>query len=76
MAVIASAVPLAAAMLVGFVISIFQAVTQIQDQTLSYLPKLAAVCLVFFLLGPVFCQSLLELMDLTFQELPGIFKLG
>ena len=41
-----------ASMLVGFVVGIFQATTQIQEQTLSYVPKLVAVFLSLLVLGP------------------------
>jgi len=40
-----SAGPMLASLLVGFVISVLQATTQIQEQTLSYVPKLIAVFL-------------------------------
>ncbi len=36
---------LIAAMLIGLIISIFQATTQIQEQTLTFVPKLVGVCL-------------------------------
>lgn len=39
------------AVLVGLLISIFQATTSIQDQTLTFVPKILAVLLVFALLG-------------------------
>jgi len=47
-----SAAPMLASMLVGFVISVFQATTQIQEQTLSYVPKLVAVFLTLAIMGP------------------------
>jgi flagellar biosynthetic protein FliQ len=47
-----SAAPMLASMLVGFVVSVFQATTQIQEQTLSYVPKLVAVFLTLAILGP------------------------
>jgi len=43
---------MAASVLVGFVVSVFQATTQIQEQTLSYVPKLVAVFLSLAILGP------------------------
>ena len=43
---------LAVGMVVGFLVSIFQAVTQIQEQMLSFLPKILATGLVLFLLLP------------------------
>jgi flagellar biosynthetic protein FliQ len=47
-----SAGPMLASMLVGFIVSVFQATTQIQEQTLSYVPKLVAVFLTLAVLGP------------------------
>ena len=47
-----SAAPMLASMLVGFVVSVFQATTQIQEQTLSYVPKLVAVFLTLAIMGP------------------------
>ena len=59
--------PMLASMLVGFIVSLFQATTQIQEQTLSYVPKLVAVLLTLIVLGPwmlsqavVFARSLLD----------------
>ena len=49
---ILSGPPMAASMLVGLVVSIVQATTQIQEQTLSYVPKLVAVFLSIAILGP------------------------
>lgn len=47
-----SAPAMLASVLVGFVVSVFQATTQIQEQTLSYVPKLVAVFLSLAILGP------------------------
>ncbi len=43
---------LAAGMIVGIIISIFQAVTQIQDQSLSFVPKLIISVLAIIVAGP------------------------
>jgi len=43
---------LAVGMVVGFLVSVFQAVTQIQEQMLSFLPKILATGLVLLLLLP------------------------
>jgi flagellar biosynthesis protein FliQ len=43
---------LLAAMIVGLVVSIFQAVTQIQEQSLTLIPKIAALAVIVVLLGP------------------------
>ncbi|SDG16074.1 flagellar biosynthesis protein FliQ [Desulfosporosinus hippei] len=43
---------LGVALLVGLLVSIFQSMTQIQEQTLSFIPKVIAVAAVMLLLGP------------------------
>jgi flagellar biosynthesis protein FliQ len=43
---------LGVSLLVGLLVSIFQAMTQIQEQTLSFIPKVIAVVAVLLLLGP------------------------
>ena len=55
-----SAIPLAVSLGVGLCISIFQAATQIQEQTLSFVPKLAAVSAALFFLGPWMLKQAVE----------------
>lgn len=43
---------LLAGLVVGILVSVFQATTQIQEQTLSFIPKVAAVIIVIVLAGP------------------------
>jgi len=43
---------LGVALLVGLLVSIFQSMTQIQEQTLSFIPKVVAVAVVMLMLGP------------------------
>jgi len=47
-----SAAPMLASMVVGLIVGIFQATTQIQEQTLSYVPKLIAVFVTLAVIGP------------------------
>ena len=63
---------LAVALLVGLTVSIFQAVTSIQEQTLSFVPKLAAVGAVFLILLPWMIQTLVQYTTQLFQALPGL----
>lgn len=60
---------LGAGILVGLVISIFQSVTSIQDQTLATVPKIVAMVIVVVLLAAWIAQRLIEyaatLLDLT-----------
>lgn len=50
-------------LLVGLVISIIQAVTQIQEQTLVFVPKILAVMAVLLLLGPWMVRIMLDLVN-------------
>lgn len=43
---------LGVSLLVGLLVSIFQAMTQIQEQTLTFIPKVVAVVVVLMVLGP------------------------
>ena len=43
---------LMAGLVVGLVVSVFQAVTQIQEQTLAFIPKIIAIAAVLVILGP------------------------
>jgi len=67
-----SAPILAIALLVGLVISIFQAVTQIQELTLTFVPKLFAMALVMIYLGKWMAQVMINFTFRLFQELPNL----
>ena len=49
---VASVPPILASLVVGFIISLFQATTQIQEQTLTFAPKIIVTFLVLALVGP------------------------
>ncbi len=57
---------------VGLVISVVQAVTQIQEQTLSFVPKLLAVSAVFLLALPWMLQMLVKYTVELFRSLPTL----
>jgi flagellar biosynthetic protein FliQ len=69
---ILSAPPLAASLLLGLVIGVFQAATQIQDQTVSFVPKLVVVVVVLIALGPLLGAQLLRFTQAIFAALPLI----
>ena len=46
-------------LVVGLIVSIFQAVTQIQEQTLAFIPKVIALAAVLLLLGPWMLNQLI-----------------
>ncbi|MFC7544532.1 flagellar biosynthetic protein FliQ [Siccirubricoccus deserti] len=58
MAVQLAGPPLAAMLVIGLIISILQALTQIQEATLAFLPKLAVMGMVLLLLGPAMVGSM------------------
>ena len=60
--VIVSAPMLLTALIVGLVISIFQTVTSIQEQTLTFVPKIVAVFLVMILAGSWMLNTMLDLI--------------
>ncbi|MBV8809475.1 MAG: flagellar biosynthesis protein FliQ [Acidobacteriaceae bacterium] len=67
-----SAAPMLASLVVGLTISMFQAVTQLQEQTLSYVPKIVGVLITIAILGPWmitqtvrFAQTLFDSIALT-----------
>lgn len=72
LAVVLSAPPLLIATLFGVVISLIQAVTQIQDQTLPYVCKLISVAVTVTAVGRWFGTELLQLTNLAFAMIPNI----
>lgn len=64
--------PLSIALLVGLVISIFQAVTQVQEQTLTFVPKIIAVFLSLLFFGPWMLRLLMNFAVNIFGNLGGI----
>lgn len=63
---------LGVSLVVGLLVSIFQAVTQLQEPTLSFIPKILAVVLVIVLAGPWMLNSLLSF---TIQLFAGISEI-
>ncbi len=64
--------PLLASMVVGFVVSLLQAATQIQDQTLAFVPKLVVVMIVLAAMGPVLGASLVRFCQTLFLAIPSV----
>ncbi|MCP8847309.1 flagellar biosynthesis protein FliQ [Latilactobacillus curvatus] len=60
------------AMVVGLVISIFQATTQIQEQTLSFVPKLVAIFVTLILAGNFMITTLKEFTEYIFRLISGV----
>lgn len=69
------AVPLlGTGLIVGLTVSIFQAVTQIQELTLTFVPKILAVLLVLVLLFPWMMQIMLHFTSNLFMNIPGYIR--
>ena len=62
---------LGAVMAVGLVVSIFQAITQIHEATLSFVPKLIAAIAVFAIAGPWMLTTLVEFIRSTILSIPN-----
>jgi flagellar biosynthetic protein FliQ len=60
---------LISSMVIGLLSGLFQAVTQVSDSTLGFLPKLVAVALVFWLSLPWIIQSMMAFMARTFEAM-------
>jgi flagellar biosynthesis protein FliQ len=58
------------AIVVGLVISLLQAVTQLQDQTLSFVPKIIAMMVVMLYTLPWVLNEIVEYSQDVFQEIP------
>jgi len=65
-----SAPPLIASLLVGFVASVVQAATQIQDPTIAFVPKLVAVLLVVLASGPLLAAHVVRFAQALFLVIP------
>jgi flagellar biosynthesis protein FliQ len=57
---------------VGLIVGIFQAATQINEMTLSFIPKLLAMAAVLALTGPWMLRSLVEYTRNLIESIPGM----
>jgi len=72
MTVLVSAPLLGAALVTGLLVSLFQAATQINEMTLSFIPKLLVLVLVLILAGPWMLNMMLDYMRRLFTSIPGM----
>ena len=56
---------------VGLTVSLFQAITQIHEATLSFVPKLVAAIAVFAIAGPWMLTTLVDFIRSTLLAIPG-----
>ena len=58
-------------LLIGLVVSIFQAATQIHEATLSFVPKVVGAVAVLAIAGPWMLTTLVEYLQRTLQSIPS-----
>lgn len=67
-----AAPPLLAALVIGLVVSIFQAATQINEMTLSFIPKLIGMFLVLIITGPWMIHLMVDYVQRLFSSIPWL----
>lgn len=70
--IVLSAIPVATAMVVGLVISVFQAATQIQEQTLTFVPKIVFTFLVLAIAGGWMLQQIIAFAVPLFETISDV----
>jgi flagellar biosynthetic protein FliQ len=56
----------------GLTVAVFQALTQINEMTLIFIPKIAATVLAIVLFGPWMLQKLVNYTTALFESIPGV----
>lgn len=72
MVVVVCGPPIIISMVVGLIISLFQAVTQIQEATLTFVPKMIVIFAALAAMGPWLGSSLVRFTQLCFEEFPKL----
>jgi flagellar biosynthetic protein FliQ len=60
------------ALVVGLVVSLFQAATQINESTLSFIPKLLAIAVTLVIVGPWMLTTMLDYLRHTLTSIPTL----
>lgn len=71
-ALLLTAPPLVISLVVGLLVSFFQAATQINESTLSFIPKLVAVTVMLVIAGPWMLSIALDYMREMFTSIPSL----
>jgi flagellar biosynthetic protein FliQ len=66
------AIILLPALLVGLIVSMFQAATQINEMTLSFIPKLMVIFAVLILAGPMILGMIMDYTRRLIESIPGM----
>ena len=67
--IVGSGPAVGAAMVVGIVIALFQALTQVQEATLTFVPKMLAIFAAMILMAPVIASQLFVFTEMIFQRI-------
>ncbi|MAD26969.1 MAG: flagellar biosynthetic protein FliQ [Pseudomonadales bacterium] len=59
-------------LLIGLIVAMFQAATQINEQTLSFLPRLLVTFITLIWLGPWLASQMVEFTDTLYRQIPGL----
>jgi len=70
--ILVSAPLLLAALAVGLLVSVFQAATQINEMTLSFIPKLLVMFVVLVVAGPWMLTMMMDYTKRLFSSIPGL----
>lgn len=71
---ILSAAPVLVSLVVGLLVSILQATTQIQEQTLTFVPKLVAIMLTLVFAGPWMMTQAVRFVTAILETFPTVVK--
>ena len=63
---------LIASIVIGLLVAIFQAATQIHEQTLTFVPKVLVIALMLLVLGSWMIRIITEFFDLIFDKIAGM----
>ena len=73
-AILLSAPMLLAGLIVGLLVSIFQAVTQINEMTMTFIPKMLAVAIALIFFFPWMIQSMTDFIKILLINMPGYIR--
>ena len=71
---IITAAPVGAALIVGLLVSLLQATTQVQEQTLTFVPKLIVVFIILSVLGPWSFFQIMSYTNTLIETIPSYVK--
>ncbi len=63
---------LLSALVIGLVVSVFQAATQINEQTLSFIPKLVGIFLMLIFMGPWMVSMMVDFIQRLYGNIPWL----